>query len=51
MQTMTGLIIGSLLWYIFGYSLTFGDSIGGFIGDLFLWAYNLVNFILSAFNH
>lgn len=33
MQTMTGLVVGSLLWFLFGFSLTFGESIGGVIGD------------------
>ena len=30
---MIGTVLGSLLWFIIGYSLVFSDSIGGFIGD------------------
>jgi Amt family ammonium transporter len=33
MQCTSGMAIGSLLWYVIGYSLTFGPDIGGFIGD------------------
>jgi Amt family ammonium transporter len=29
MQTLTGLIIGSVLWTLFGFSLTFGPSQAG----------------------
>src|SRR4051794_11102140 len=32
-QIFTGVISLSLLWMIVGYSLTYGDSLGGFIGD------------------
>ena len=32
MQSITGMVIGSLLWFIFGFSLTFGDTINGWIG-------------------
>ena len=35
MQVMSGFCIGTLLWFMFGFSLTFGDSVGGgFIGNL-----------------
>ena len=33
MQTLTGLVVGSLLWFSVGFSLTFGPSNGGFIGN------------------
>lgn len=33
MQTLTGLIIGSLLWFMCGYTLTFGPSMGGLLGN------------------
>jgi len=33
MQTLTGLCIGSVLWFAFGFTMTFGPSMGGFIGD------------------
>jgi Amt family ammonium transporter len=33
-QSFAGVIIGCLMWYIWGYSLTFGPDVGnGFIGD------------------
>jgi Amt family ammonium transporter len=32
MQTLSGLVFGSILWFAFGFSLTFGKSINGFIG-------------------
>ena len=32
-QVMTGIVLNSVLWYLFGYSLTFGPSISGIIGD------------------
>jgi Amt family ammonium transporter len=32
-QSLCGLAIGSILWYMIGFSLTFGPSQGGFIGD------------------
>ena len=32
MQTMSGMAIGSLLWYAFGFSLAFGNSMYGLIG-------------------
>lgn len=32
-QSFVGVSIGSLLWYLVGYSLTFGESAGGFIGN------------------
>lgn len=38
MQTLSGLVIGSLLWFIWGFSLTFGPSKGGIIGNLD-WAF------------
>mmetsp|Transcript_24436 Transcript_24436/g.48065 ORF Transcript_24436/g.48065 Transcript_24436/m.48065 type:complete len:931 (-) Transcript_24436:230-3022(-) len=34
MQIMTGLAIGSLLYFMFGFSLSFGPSQGGVIGNL-----------------
>ena len=34
MQTLTGFVIGSLLWFIFGFSLSFGPSMHGLIGTL-----------------
>ena len=34
MQTLTGLAIGSLLWFAIGFTLTFGPSQGGLIGNL-----------------
>lgn len=33
MQIMTGMVIQSVMWFAFGYSLTFGPSVGGVIGD------------------
>jgi Amt family ammonium transporter len=33
MQCVSGMAIGSLLWYVVGYSLTFGPDVGGIIGD------------------
>jgi len=33
MQCTSGMAIGSLLWYVVGYSLTFGPDVGGIIGD------------------
>lgn len=40
MQTMAGMAIGSLLWFAFGFSLTFGPSVGsaGLIGN-FDWCF------------
>jgi Amt family ammonium transporter len=36
MQTLTGLIIGSLMWYFIGFGLVFGvPSFGGYIGNPF----------------
>eukprot|EP00762_Andalucia_godoyi_P006268 ANDGO_05825.mRNA.1 Ammonium transporter 1 len=34
MQVMSGCTIGSLLWFLLGFTMTFGDSVGGFIGNL-----------------
>ena len=34
MQTISGMVIGSILWFSFGFSLTFGPSKGGIIGKL-----------------
>ena len=36
MQTLTGFVLGSLLWFFVGFSLTFSHSVGdaGVIGDL-----------------
>ena len=33
MQTLTGLVIGSIMWFSFGFSLTFGTSYNGIIGN------------------
>ena len=33
MQTLSGLVFGSMLFFAFGFSLVFGNSHGGFIGD------------------
>jgi Amt family ammonium transporter len=34
MQCMSGMVVGSLLWFFIGFSLVFGPSkLGGFIGD------------------
>ena len=33
MQVLSGLVIGSLLWYVIGFSLTFGPSLFGIIGS------------------
>lgn len=36
MQTLTGLVIGSILWYVIGFGLVFGyPSFGGYIGNPF----------------
>ncbi len=35
MQTFLGMAIGSVLWWVCGFSLTFGPSGGGFIGNPF----------------
>ena len=34
MQTLTGAAIGSILWLVIGYSLTFSGSIYGIIGNV-----------------
>ena len=34
-QTMVGTVIGSVLWYTFGYGMVFGTSYGGYIGNPF----------------
>jgi len=34
LQTMSGIFIGSVLWFTIGFALTFGRDVGGFIGDL-----------------
>ena len=35
MQTISGMAIGSIMWFAFGYSLVFGTSVGnGVIGDV-----------------
>jgi len=34
-QALVGTAIGSVLWFIFGYSLTFGPSWNGLIGEPF----------------
>ena len=36
MQTISGMCIGSILWFLFGFSPTFGPSRSGFIGN---WDY------------
>ena len=33
MQTMAGMVIGSLLWFVAGFPLVFGDSAGGWMGN------------------
>ena len=35
MQTITGMMIGTVLWFVFGYGLVFGETFqgSGFIGD------------------
>lgn len=36
MQTLTGLVIGSIMWYVIGFGLVFGyPSFGGYIGNPF----------------
>ena len=35
MQTLTGMAIGSVLWFAVGFALTFGESYHGFIGNPF----------------
>jgi ammonia channel protein AmtB len=35
MQTLSGMAIGSLLWFFVGYSLAFGNSANGLIGNPF----------------
>eukprot|EP00009_Paramoeba_aestuarina_P000757 CAMPEP_0201510326 /NCGR_PEP_ID=MMETSP0161_2-20130828/3057_1 /ASSEMBLY_ACC=CAM_ASM_000251 /TAXON_ID=180227 /ORGANISM="Neoparamoeba aestuarina, Strain SoJaBio B1-5/56/2" /LENGTH=448 /DNA_ID=CAMNT_0047905479 /DNA_START=60 /DNA_END=1406 /DNA_ORIENTATION=- len=35
LQAMAGVAIGSILWMIWGFSLTFGEDHGGFIGDVY----------------
>ena len=36
MQTLTGLVIGSIMWYVVGFGLVFGNpSYGGYIGNPF----------------
>mmetsp|Transcript_6945 Transcript_6945/g.19661 ORF Transcript_6945/g.19661 Transcript_6945/m.19661 type:complete len:451 (+) Transcript_6945:119-1471(+) len=35
LQAMCGVAIGSILWVIWGFSLTFGEDHGGFIGDVY----------------
>src|SRR4029078_551101 len=44
MQTMTGLCLLSILWFLVGFSLTFAPDIGGFIGNLSWVFYNNVPF-------
>merc|ERR1719487_1867617 len=36
MQTLSGLILGSMLWFLVGFSLVFGETLcgSGFIGNL-----------------
>src|SRR5688572_22293302 len=34
MQTLSGLVLGSLVWFILGFTLAFGPSRGGVIGTL-----------------
>src|SRR3989338_4090645 len=47
MQNLTGMCIGSILWYIVGFALVFGDSIGGLIGNPF----GDIGFFLSGVSH
>ncbi|HXG07351.1 MAG TPA: ammonia channel protein, partial [Nitrososphaera sp.] len=42
MQTFSGLAILSTVWFIAGFTLTFGPSYGGFIGGLDYLFYNNV---------
>ena len=44
MQTMTGLCLLSILWFLVGFSLTFAPDISGFIGNLSWVFYNNVPF-------
>eukprot|EP01138_Halocafeteria_seosinensis_P005992 gb/GECG01006125.1/.p1 GENE.gb/GECG01006125.1/~~gb/GECG01006125.1/.p1 ORF type:complete len:828 (+),score=76.02 gb/GECG01006125.1/:1-2484(+) len=32
MQTITGMVVGSVLWFVVGYTLVWGPSLGGIIG-------------------
>lgn len=34
-QIMVGTVIGSVIWYMFGYGIVFGKSIGGLYGNPF----------------
>ncbi len=42
MQTMTGMCLLSTLWFVVGYTLTFGADVSGIIGDLSNIFYNNV---------
>ncbi|MBA3750093.1 MAG: ammonium transporter, partial [Nitrosopumilus sp.] len=42
MQTMTGMVLLSTLWFIVGYTLVFGVDVSGIIGDLSNVFYNNV---------
>ncbi|NOJ32887.1 MAG: ammonia channel protein [Candidatus Nitrosocosmicus sp.] len=44
MQTMTGMMLLSTLWFIVGYTLVFGPDVSGVIGDLSNFFYNNVPF-------
>ena len=38
-QSIIGLALGALLWFMVGMSLTFGESQGGFIGSPLTYAF------------
>jgi Amt family ammonium transporter len=40
MQTFTGLLILSVVWFVIGFTLVFGPSLGGFMGNLDHLFYN-----------
>ncbi len=42
MQTITGMCLLSTLWFVVGYTLTFGADVSGIIGDLSNFFYNNV---------
>ena len=44
MQTMTGMALLSVMWFILGYTLVFGPDFSGVIGDLSNFFYNNVPF-------
>ncbi len=44
MQTLTGLALLSVLWFVIGFTLVFAPDVGGIIGDLSWFFYNNVPF-------